>query len=101
MLSWVWYEGKKANLEKLAGHKGDLSSSCQEMVQDSAFGEPVAHHRVFLQWHILASAYTSIIKKSKTNQPQNWNTAFPHTHLELFFITIISREGFQKNLLCT
>lgn len=56
MVPWVWYEGKKANPEKLVGHRWNLSSSCQEVLQDSASGGHVAHHRVVLQWHILASA---------------------------------------------
>lgn len=36
MLPWVWYGGKKAIPEKLAGHRGNLSSSCQEVLQDCA-----------------------------------------------------------------
>lgn len=54
-----WTQGK--TLIILSGFSAGLCLS----------GEPVAHHRVVLQWHVLALAYASIIKNNKTNPPQN------------------------------
>lgn len=102
MLPWVWHEGKKANPEKLAGHRWNLSSSCQEVLQDSASGEPVAYQRVVLQWHILASAYPSTIKKIKLTHLRTKHGLPPHTHLELFYYYYYYFPWrTKKTLLCT